>query len=335
MSSIDVAIPCYQYGRFLRECVSSVQSQGVDNLRILLIDNASTDDSADVAQALADDDRRIEVIVHPKNLGQHASYNEAIDWANADYFLLLDADDLLMPGCLSRAIAIMERQPSVTITHGRITNLTPTGLEAIIAEPEAPTWEIIPGATFIRQACEFPADMACAPTVVRRTAAQKRAGHYRKELPYTDDVELWLRIALQGDVARTDATQAVRRIHAQQATTSFRDNPINDLREHEAAFASFFSHEGQQLKDRDQLLKLARQNIEDHAYWSGLSHVVRGYRREGLDLLRFANRSAPFGLRHPPLRFLRTHSRAVSRAREILAQFSFTRQERPGLHERS
>ena len=45
MSSIDVVIPCFQYGRFLRDSVGSVLSQNVDSLRVLIIDNASTDDS--------------------------------------------------------------------------------------------------------------------------------------------------------------------------------------------------------------------------------------------------------------------------------------------------
>ena len=335
MPTIDIAIPCYEYGRYLRDCVASVQSQGVDDLRILIIDNASTDDSAEVARALAREDRRIEVVVHSKNLGPHASYNEAVDWASSDYFLLLDADDLLVPGCLQRAIGIMDNQPNVAITYGRIAHLSSTGMQPGISRPEEPaTWKVISGPDFVRQACDLSANID-APTAIRRTSAQKAAGYYRKELPYTDDIELWLRIALQGDVARTSATQAVRRVHAQQATASFRDNPVTDLKEHEAAFRSFFSREGLDLDDCDALLRIALRNIEDHAYLSGLSHVVRGFRREGLDLLRYANRSAQFGIRPPPWRFMTTRQRAASRALEIFTQFSFKLRERPGLHERS
>jgi glycosyltransferase involved in cell wall biosynthesis len=56
MGSIDVVIPCFQYGRFLRDSVGSVLSQDVDALRVLIIDNASTDDSLDVARRLAAED---------------------------------------------------------------------------------------------------------------------------------------------------------------------------------------------------------------------------------------------------------------------------------------
>src|SRR5262245_3553031 len=104
MSSVDVVIPCYQYGRFLRECVSSVLTQGVSHIRVLIIDNASTDGSAEIARQLAAEDSRIEVAAHSHNVGPTASYNEGIDWASAEYFVLLDADDLLAPGCLARAL---------------------------------------------------------------------------------------------------------------------------------------------------------------------------------------------------------------------------------------
>jgi glycosyltransferase involved in cell wall biosynthesis len=64
MTSIDVAIPNYQYGRYLRECVESVLSQGVPELRVLIIDNASTDNSAEVAQQLAVDHARVHFVRH-------------------------------------------------------------------------------------------------------------------------------------------------------------------------------------------------------------------------------------------------------------------------------
>lgn len=76
---IDIAIPCYNYGHFLRDCVASTLSQEIPNLRFLIIDNASTDDSVEIAQQLAADDRRVQVAVHRRNLGPHASFNEGVD----------------------------------------------------------------------------------------------------------------------------------------------------------------------------------------------------------------------------------------------------------------
>ena len=113
MSSIDVAIPSFQYGRFLRDSVGSVLRQNVDSLRVLIIDNASTDDSLDVAREIASEDKRVHIIAHERNVGPIASLNEGIDWATADYFMTLDADDLLAPGCLKRAMSILDKDESI------------------------------------------------------------------------------------------------------------------------------------------------------------------------------------------------------------------------------
>ena len=55
MPSVDVIVPCYNYGRFLRECVESVLDQDGVDVRVLIIDDASADDTPDVGRALAAD----------------------------------------------------------------------------------------------------------------------------------------------------------------------------------------------------------------------------------------------------------------------------------------
>lgn len=118
MSSIDVVAPCYQYGRYLRDCVGSILSQKVDATRVLIIDNASSDNTLNVARQLNNEDKRVEVLSRKTNLGQHASYNEGIDWAAADYFMILDADDMLAPGSLTRAISPLDDNSGVIFCHG-------------------------------------------------------------------------------------------------------------------------------------------------------------------------------------------------------------------------
>src|ERR1700755_3050400 len=118
MASVGIAIPCYNYGRYLRECVASVLSQGVADVRILIVDNASTDDSADIARAIAAEEPRVEVLAREENMGPHASFNAGVDWASADYFMVLCADDLLAPGCLANAVSVMEADKGIAFTYG-------------------------------------------------------------------------------------------------------------------------------------------------------------------------------------------------------------------------
>src|SRR6185437_3108423 len=99
-----VVIPCYNYGRYLRECVHSVLSQAGADVRVLILDDCSRDATPEIGAALAAEDSRVEYRRHAVNRGHIATYNEGlIGWAAAEYCMLLSADDLLTPSALSRA----------------------------------------------------------------------------------------------------------------------------------------------------------------------------------------------------------------------------------------
>lgn len=322
MASIDVAVPCYQYGRYLGDCLTSILAQDVAALRVLVIDNASTDDSVEVAQEFARCDSRVEVIARPRNLGATASYNDGVDWAAADYFLLLDADDVLAPGSLDRATRFLDAHPGVSMTYGAElrTSFAPGALP--VFDPPAATedWTIEHGDDFIRRLCRSAVNHVGATTVVRRTAAQKVVGHYRAELPYTDDLELWMRLALEGDVASTATIQAARRLHPGQDTNNYMDFLVRDVIERAKAFDCFFAPERAALPDARELHATARRRLADQSYWSGISHMLRGHRAAGKALLAHAIRERPNALLLPPLGHILTMKRPVGRLGEIAAE---------------
>ena len=59
MSTVDVVVPCYNYGRYLRACVDSILTQRDVDVRILIIDDMSNDSSEEVGRALAREDARV------------------------------------------------------------------------------------------------------------------------------------------------------------------------------------------------------------------------------------------------------------------------------------
>jgi glycosyltransferase involved in cell wall biosynthesis len=74
LGRIDVFIPCYNYGRFLCQCVNSVLGQAGVDVRVLVIDDASPDNTAEVAEALAREDPRVTVVRHGTNKGQDTEF---------------------------------------------------------------------------------------------------------------------------------------------------------------------------------------------------------------------------------------------------------------------
>ena len=97
---VSVIITCYNYGRFLPDAVNSALSQEHVEPEIIVVDDASTDDSANVAERLARNDPRVAVIRHDRNTGQVEAFNEGLAAASGEFIVRLDADDLLTPGSL-------------------------------------------------------------------------------------------------------------------------------------------------------------------------------------------------------------------------------------------
>lgn len=212
MSRVDVIVPCYRYAHFLPTAVNSVLSQSLADVRVLIINDASPDDTDAVARELARADPRVEYVCHPENRGHIATYNEGIEWARADYMMLLSADDYLLPGALERAVSIMDRHPEVGFTYGRALEGDPTTVE----EPSAGApfaWRLVPGPDFLRQSRGT--NIVPTPTVVVRTKLQKALGGYEPAFPHAGDMEMWWRFACCAAVGVIDADQAVYRMHSE------------------------------------------------------------------------------------------------------------------------
>lgn len=300
MASIDVVVPCYQYGRFLRECIYSILNQSIDRLRILIIDNASTDDSLIIARQLAEEDPRIEIIQHKHNLGHIASINEGIDWARADYFTIVHADDLSARGSLKAAMSILERHPNMGFAIGKEIWFQHGEVLAEISGDEDPQWSIFTGPEFIVDRCR---KLYAAPAVVR-TAILKRAGHYREKLFFACDMEMLLRLATFGDVGETTSPFGYRRLHGANLGDLNHMDRAGWLQELEAARMSFFENEGSTLVKTMRLDRLARDNLVANAYWWGLRDLTKGKFRTGRRLLSFAFARSKKILLLPPIGFL-------------------------------
>ena len=100
MPAVSVVVPVYNAGRHLPRCVQSIQSQTMRDLEIILVDDGSTDGSAQLCEELASADDRIRVF-HKKNGGVSSARNFGIEKAKGEYLLFVDADDFIHPDMLS------------------------------------------------------------------------------------------------------------------------------------------------------------------------------------------------------------------------------------------
>lgn len=108
----SILVAVYNAAPYLRACLDSILHQSVDDLQILCVDDASTDDSLSILSEYAARDERVEVIRLDQNQGQAAARNVALTRAKGEWILMVDADDLLGENALEELARTMRRFPS-------------------------------------------------------------------------------------------------------------------------------------------------------------------------------------------------------------------------------
>lgn len=322
VAKLDIVVPCYRYGCFLPQCVSSILSQSMTDFRVLIIDDASPDDSGAVAKALARSDPRVETVLHPVNQGHIATYNEGIEWAASPYFLSLSADDFLAPGALQRAVDIMDARTDVVLTYGACIETHGGEPGAIPAPPaDAADWIVRPGPDFIVETCDTVRNNVPTPTAIVRTEVQKAIGGYLPALYHSGDMEMWMRFAAHGSVAVTPFVQAFYRLHGNNMSAGVYRKVLEDYVQRQAAFDAFFANDGASVPEAAKLHRLAARRLGDAAFWTGVAQTARGNLGAGRELLDFAAKLNPDTRFWPPFAYLGRLSRPDRRAMAALSDF--------------
>jgi glycosyltransferase involved in cell wall biosynthesis len=103
---VSVIVINFNYGRFLRATVESVLGQTYPNVECIVVDNASSDESGTVLQAIEARDAGVKIIRRAENCGQTPAALEGLAASKGPYVIFLDADDLLLPSCVETHVFV-------------------------------------------------------------------------------------------------------------------------------------------------------------------------------------------------------------------------------------
>jgi glycosyltransferase involved in cell wall biosynthesis len=183
--AVTVLMSVYNGEEFLAEALASVFSQTFTDFELLVIDDGSSDRSAQIlAQA---GDPRLKVLTNLQNIGLTASLNRGLLQARGMYIARLDADDLALAGRLARQKTILDRQPGLGLVGsfaGKIdASGQPSGQWVTPLEPED-----------IYYLLNF-RNCLTHSTVMYRRELVLGLGGYRQDRHYAQDYDLWFRLS--------------------------------------------------------------------------------------------------------------------------------------------
>jgi hypothetical protein len=259
---VSVIIPCHNYGRFLPAAVNSALSQEGVEPEVIIVDDASTDDSATVAESIGQNDSRVTVIRQHQNAGHVVTFNVGYAAASGEFIVRVDADDLLTPGSLARSVALFDAFPRVGLVYGHplhfTTDMPPEGRTAVRG------WSVWSGEDWVAERCRKAVNCITTPEAVIRASVMQSTGPLSTALKYAQDMEMWLRTAAVSDVGRVNGPdQAFHREHVGSMSSTY--GKLVELVERRNVFDTFFSGLGGQISRATELHQTARSALADEA----------------------------------------------------------------------
>jgi len=116
---VSIGVPVFNGENYLKEALNSILSQKYQNFEIIIVDNASTDNTQQICQYYANKDDRIHYYRNKKNIGATLNFIKVFKLAKGEYFKWAAYDDVLFPDFLLKCVNILDQDPSIILCHSR------------------------------------------------------------------------------------------------------------------------------------------------------------------------------------------------------------------------
>jgi glycosyltransferase involved in cell wall biosynthesis len=284
---VTVVIPTYNRARFLPTAIESVLGQTYGDFDLLVADNASDDGTADVVARY--DDARVRYVRRPENLGITANHNLALRDVQSEYCLIVPDDDVLFPTILERTVPVLDANPRAGMVHAKFQVLGEDG--ELLKDDEDWTYGlredvVEPGDEFVRESMLWSCRV-CASTALMRMEALPDPPFDQDDFPAID-FGMWLRMALDWDMAFLATPLAGYRIHRASHSAAFgppqgsgytmRTEIVTRLKEVKLRFVERFRH---RFDDADDLRARAARSMRRELIWMARNETLpeRRFRR--------------------------------------------------------
>lgn len=219
---VSVCIPTHNRARLLGLAIESVLTQTYEHWELIIVDNASEDDTPAVAQRFAARDPRIHYCRYDELVPAADNWNRSLGRASGALIAILNDDDQYEPVFLARSVTAFTCHPEVGFSYSAASVIDGEGRLLVVKSPfnKDHIWPAT--REFMSHVIS---NYVVAPTVLVRAAVYREVGGYRPQYSFLMDWDLLLRIELAGwSVAYIAQPLARYRLHSGQLTLRLQDN---------------------------------------------------------------------------------------------------------------
>jgi glycosyltransferase involved in cell wall biosynthesis len=241
--TVSVVIPCYNSGSYIIEAVESARKQQGNFIlnEVIVIDDCSDDSATQNALKEINGSQRVKVVPSKFSKGPSGARNTGIDMVQSDWTAFLDADDILLPNSIAARIDALARNPQIKWCGGDFVKLYPDGShgEPVYRSGEkySPVFDSYDfnGPLLIESPLKyfFSIMLTWLGAVLISTEILRKIDGFKEDLLYTEDRDLFIRIALEHDFLFIPDVTFMHRQHGKSHSkreTSPREWPIKSFK---------------------------------------------------------------------------------------------------------
>ncbi len=179
---VSFVVPCYNYGRFLADCLNSIfHQESPPDFEVIVIDDGSADNTQEVLKSFSDP--RLRVITHPVNRGHAATINGGISQARGRFIARIDPDDRYRPYFLAATLEKFRAFPEVGLVYGDAALISEQGEVTLERCDRTHGGKDFKGNEYLRLLEE---NFICSPTVIARREAWQKTLPVPEHLAFHD-----------------------------------------------------------------------------------------------------------------------------------------------------
>jgi glycosyltransferase involved in cell wall biosynthesis len=302
MPLVSILVPSFNGAPWLREAIDSLLAQTYPNIEILLLDDASTDDTPTIA---AEYGSRIRYIRQPQNMGIYDNVNVGIAQAKGDLIATYHADDIYLPTIVAEQVAYLQSHPEVGAVFASDILVDSEGREygRMVLPAEVRGERPLPYPVVLNTLLSYKNNFLVCPTAMVRASVHREVGVYRQDkYRNTGDLEMWLRIARHYPIAVLEAhLMKYRHFHG---NSSQRYHRLRTAVENYFLIMDEYLGQGdRQLATGDALVSYEAHRSQDRL-WAAMSHYIKSELPEGRRTLRDVHPGPILRSRHVQKRLL-------------------------------
>jgi len=197
---VSIITPSYNQARYLEATMQSVLQQNYPNLEYIVVDGGSTDGSPEVIERYKN---KLAWWVSESDQGQADAINKGFKKASGEIIAWLNSDDLYLPGAISSAVAVFQKNPSSGVVYGDAVSADADG--RLLNELRFNSWKT-------RDFLQF--NIICQPAVFMKRSVVEKVGYLDSSYHFFLDHQLWIRLSRETEFSHQPEIWAVSRYHS-------------------------------------------------------------------------------------------------------------------------